>query len=75
MVNAEKLGSISLLLIGIVFLLQAIAIMYGLVAVSYYGSPVSGFTTIIVVGWIYAILLFITGLLCLLASGANLIGK
>jgi len=33
MVSVEKLASISLLLIGIVFLLQAIAMMYGLITV------------------------------------------
>jgi hypothetical protein len=86
MVSVEKLASISLLLIGIVFLLQAIAMMYGLVTVgtilevagratSYYGSPMPNFTTIMVVGWVYAILLLITGLVSLLAGGASLIGK
>ncbi len=86
MVSVEKLGSISLLLIGIVFLLQAIGMMYGLVTVGtileaagsayrYYGSSMPSFTTIIVVGWVYAILLLITGLVALLAGGASLIGK
>jgi len=86
MVSVEKLGSISLLLIGIVFLLQAIAMMYGLVVVGtaleamgaaagYYGSPMPNFTTIMIIGWIYAILLLITGLVSLLAGGASLIGK
>jgi hypothetical protein len=86
MVSVEKLASISLLLIGIVFLLQAIAMMYGLVvagtileaaagASRYYGSPMPNFTTIMVVGWVYAILVLITGLVSLLAGGASLIGK
>jgi len=86
MVSVEKLASISLLLIGIVFLLQAIAMMYGLITVGafleaagsasrYYGSPIPNFTTIMVVGWVYAILLLITGIISLLAGGASLIGK
>jgi hypothetical protein len=86
MVSAEKLGSMSLLLIGIVFLLQAIGIMYGLVTVSalletagaaagMYGGSMPNYTTIMTIGWVYAILQLITGLVSLLAGGVSLIEK
>ena len=86
MVTAEKLASFGFILLGLVFLFQSIGMMYVLVTISgliegistigaVTGTTVPSFTTYLIAGWVYAILLLITGVVCLLAGGGSLLEK
>jgi len=70
------LKSVTFLLMGVVFILTALGVMSGLIAVGALTPSSSSellTTLLIVAGWAYAILLLITGLLALLTGGASLI--
>jgi uncharacterized membrane protein YidH (DUF202 family) len=69
--TAEKLTSLSLLLIGIVFLLMAIGMMKMSMVIweMRYLDPLA------LLFLAFSILVFVTGLISLLAGGANLIHR
>jgi hypothetical protein len=86
MANLEKLVGVSLLLIGIVLVLEAAILIYGLMRASsalsaaaglggMVGGSLSGITTIINFLWIYAILRFLTGIISIISGGLVLVSK
>ncbi len=90
MVNLEKLVGISLLLIGVVFVLEAAILIYTLMIASSALSAAAGLagamggglsgslatlTTIMNFLWIYAILRFITGIISIISGGLVLFSK
>lgn len=92
MADTKKMVSISLILMGVVFLALAIGMIYGLLKIGGFlenlrtmtetmstaGSismDIPTFSTYFTVGWIFSILILITGLVTLVSGVALLVEK